>query len=178
MTSPAPSGARRLFPTALESALVALGVGALGAGALASQAGLKLAIINESPSLPKGLYLRAMSARPEPGAIVALPPPAPAQPYLRQIGLPPSALLLKRVAAAEGELVCRGKEGLSLGGRRLLAPERDRAGRRLPAWSGCLRLGPGEVFLLGDTPASFDSRYFGPVKTAALTGVFSAALTW
>ena len=48
----------------------------------------------------------------------------------------------------------------------------DRWGRPLPSWSQCRRLRPGELFLLSVTnPASFDSRYFGPVSVAAVIGV-------
>jgi len=48
----------------------------------------------------------------------------------------------------------------------------DRLGRPLPSWQQCRRLRPGELFLLSVTnPASFDSRYFGPVSAAAVIGV-------
>ena len=48
----------------------------------------------------------------------------------------------------------------------------DRWGRPLPSWQQCRRLEPGELFLLSVTnPASFDSRYFGPVSTSAVIGV-------
>jgi type IV secretory pathway protease TraF len=55
------------------------------------------------------------------------------------------------------------------GGRRLPA---DRLGRPLPSLQLCRRLEPGELFLLSVTnPASFDSRYFGPVSASAVIGV-------
>ena len=48
----------------------------------------------------------------------------------------------------------------------------DRLGRPLPSWRQCRRLRPGELFLLSRTnPASFDSRYFGPVSASAVIGV-------
>jgi len=48
----------------------------------------------------------------------------------------------------------------------------DRWGRPLPAWQQCRRLRAGELFLLSATnPASFDSRYFGPVSASAVIGV-------
>jgi type IV secretory pathway protease TraF len=48
----------------------------------------------------------------------------------------------------------------------------DRLGRPLPSWQQCRRLEPGELFLLSVTnPASFDSRYFGPVSASAVIGV-------
>ena len=48
----------------------------------------------------------------------------------------------------------------------------DRLGRPLPSLQLCRRLEPGELFLLSVTnPASFDSRYFGPVSASAVIGV-------
>ena len=47
----------------------------------------------------------------------------------------------------------------------------DRLGRPLPSWPQCRQLRPGELFLLSATnPASFDSRYFGPVSASAVIG--------
>ncbi|PXB68222.1 peptidase, partial [Pseudomonas aeruginosa] len=48
----------------------------------------------------------------------------------------------------------------------------DRWGRPLPSWQQCRRLEPGELLLLSVTnPASFDGRYFGPVRTSAVIGI-------
>lgn len=155
--------------------LTLVGLGVMG---LASQSGVKLAIINETASLPRGVYVRVIGGQPRPGSIVALAPPPTAQAYLRALGAPSSALLLKRVAAAEGDLVCAEASHVRLPGRTVVAPTHDRRGELLPRWKGCALLGPGEVFLLGDTAASFDGRYFGPVPTADLAGVFWAIATW
>ncbi|MFW2345454.1 MAG: S26 family signal peptidase [Brevundimonas mediterranea] len=48
----------------------------------------------------------------------------------------------------------------------------------MPQWSDCRRLAADEVFLVGDTAGSFDSRYFGPVRTAEVIGVYREVLTW
>ena len=47
------------------------------------------------------------------------------------------------------------------------------SGRRvLPSWSGCRVLEENELFLVGDTPDSFDSRYFGIVTVDEIEGVW------
>ena len=137
----------------------------------------EMALINESHSLPRGLYLRtgAPVAR---GAVVAIEQPAAARAYLRRMGMPGDVLLLKRVAAVEGDQVCAGDGVVRTPGRQVRALDRDRQGVALPVWRACGRLARGEVFLLGDTVGSFDSRYFGPVRKSAAQGVYREVLTW
>lgn len=164
---------RSLLPSWTEAALLAL------AGlAWSSQFAPTLAVINESASLPRGLYVRAPGARAERGAIVAVPAPPAAREYLSRLGAPARANLLKRVAAAGGEPVCAHEDLLQTPARRVKALRQDRHGQTLPAWRGCRRLEPDELFLLGDTTTSFDSRYFGPVRRTEVEGVYREALTW
>lgn len=168
----------RLPRLAILAAAPALALFALDAlDALAARRPM-LALINESPSLPEGLYLRDPYGRPDRGAIVAVPQPAAVRSYLARRGMPADVRLIKRVAATDGDAVCSD-------GRWLVAPfrivpvlARDRVGRRLPAWRGCRRLAPDERLLLGDTPDSLDSRYFGPVTTSRIEGVYRETLTW
>jgi hypothetical protein len=48
-----------------------------------------------------------------------------------------------------------------------------------PAWQQCRRLHDGELFLLSATnPASFDSRYFGPIAVSAVIGSAQPLWTW
>ncbi len=55
----------------------------------------------------------------------------------------------------------------------------DDAHRSLPPWAQCRRLAENELFLLSDTnPASFDSRYFGPIEASAVLGIAMALWTW
>lgn len=139
--------------------------------------GPALALVNESPSLPRGLYLR-IGATVERGAVVAIVQPAAARSYLMRLGMPNDVLLLKRVAAVEGDPVCAGFGIVRTPGRRVRTLDRDRQGAALPVWRDCRRLARDELFLLGDTPGSFDSRYFGPVLRGEAVGVYREVLTW
>lgn len=160
------------------AAAVAVLAVVLGCGGLAAASAPDVALINESPSLPRGLYLRAVAARPVRGATVALQQPASARAYLSGLGMPAEVRLLKRVAAGPGDRVCRSGTRVEAADQVVVARRRDRRGVRLPEWRGCRRLGADEVFLLGDTATSFDSRYFGPVRVADLDGVFVETITW
>uniref|UniRef100_UPI0027B9B3A6 S26 family signal peptidase n=1 Tax=Dokdonella sp. TaxID=2291710 RepID=UPI0027B9B3A6 len=143
-------------------------------------------IYNPSDSVPVGWY-RVDPLHHQPGS-----PPRPLPPSLR-VGsivlttLPPDAAalaaqrgylparvpLLKRVGAVAPQEVCSSGGIVRIDGvpsaAVLLA---DRWGRPLPSWQQCRRLEPGELFLLSVTnPASFDGRYFGPVRASAVIGV-------
>ena len=87
-----------LFTFVPASALLAL--------AASSAAASGVLLVNESPSLPEGLYRRIERAAPRPGDVVALEPPAEARAYLAGLGMPRTVKLLKRVAATEGQRVC------------------------------------------------------------------------
>lgn len=170
MTSPLDNGNRW--------AVLGVTVVALGCLAVVGARTPALALINESPSLPRGLYLRDAGATIGRGATVALPQPAAGRAYLGALGMPPEVLLIKRVAAVGGDRVCRRGDALAAADRSVPVRDRDHRGGALPQWRGCRRLGPGELFLLGDTPGSFDSRYFGPVRSDDVEGVFREALRW
>ena len=80
---------------------------------------------------------------------------------------------IKRIAANDGDSVCADGETIRINDRTVAhRAVQDRQGRALPHWSGCRMLSADEVFLMGDTPDSFDSRYFGPVSAADIEGVW------
>ena len=55
----------------------------------------------------------------------------------------------------------------------------DGAHQPLMAWTPCRPLAEHELFLLSDTnPASFDSRYFGPIDASAVLGIATPLWTW
>jgi type IV secretory pathway protease TraF len=50
---------------------------------------------------------------------------------------------------------------------------RHRRGALLPQWKGCRRLGGGEWFAYSDrVPNSFDSRYYGPIRSDQVIAVY------
>ncbi|MCG2663390.1 MULTISPECIES: S26 family signal peptidase [unclassified Brevundimonas] len=137
-----------------------------------------LALVNESPSLPEGLYVRQADAPIAHGSVVAIAQPSSIRPYLATLGMPAEVKLIKRVAAVGGDRVCAEEGAVRTPSRVSPVLARDRRGVALPTWDGCRTLGPDELFLLGDTPGSFDSRYFGPVHRAEVDGVYKETLTW
>ncbi len=104
--------------------------------------------------------------------LITLPPDAAALAAQRGY-LPARVPLLKRVGAVAPQEVCTAGGVVRIDGVTSAAVlPADRWGRPLPSWQQCRRLRPGELFLLSVTnPASFDSRYFGPVSVSAVIGV-------
>lgn len=128
---------------------------------------------NITHSVPTGLYWVSNKSALTVGDRVAIAPPPALRKLLAERGyLPIGVPLLKRVGAAPGQTICRDGSDLMIDGK-LAAPVRmrDRAGRPLPVWTGCIVLGADEVFLLNEAqPDSFDSRYFGPLSADAVIG--------
>jgi conjugative transfer signal peptidase TraF len=130
-------------------------------------------IYNASASAPLGFY-RVLSAVPlHRGDLVLVRTPASVRALAAERGyIPATVPLVKRVAALAGDTVCVSGRTVFINdqpvARQLAA---DHVGRPLPAWSGCRPLAAGELFLLmADVPASFDSRYFGPVPATSVIG--------
>jgi len=138
-------------------------------------------IYNATASAPLGWYAVVPESSPRVGDLVVthLPADIAALAAERQY-LPASVPLLKPVAALAGQTVCVDLHCATVNGRteaRLLA--RDGRGRPLTPWPGCRQLRPGEVFLLShDNPASFDSRYFGPIPISLVVGRAVPLWTW
>ena len=151
-------------------ALLALGsVALLTATALAPK---RLMLVwNTSASVPIGLYLivpRSLRI----GDYVLIRISGLPQALAEQRSYIGSHMpLLKRVAALEGDRVCRRGRVISMGRQQLvIALAFDRRGRRMPVWQGCRQLQRGQVFVLGMHAESFDSRYFGPIDHAQIVG--------
>jgi conjugative transfer signal peptidase TraF len=133
--------------------------------------------INTSPSLPMGLYITT------PDADANLVEFCPVEPFAtlsivrgyRDPGAcrDGAAPLLKPVIASAGDVVEVSARGISVNGALLpnTAPlTRDTKGRHLEAWpSGRYVVDPGTIWVVSSYhPRSFDSRYFGPLSTAAI----------
>lgn len=137
-----------------------------------------LALINETPSVPKGVYVRSLDAEPRIGRLVAIVQPATARTYLASLGVPPDMRLLKRVAATGGDTACAAEGVLWTPRVQVAVPPRDGRGAPLPAWRGCRTLAADELLLLGDTATSFDGRYFGPVRRVEVEATYREVLRW
>ena len=169
----------------LHARFVLAGFAAVGLAALAWAAfvqPLPRLIYNPSDSVPVGWYRvdpqrHGTGLLPRPlsvGSVVltTLPPDVAALAAQRGY-LPAHVPLLKRVGAVAPQHVCIVAGQVRIDGVPAAAVlPADRLGRPLPSLQLCRRLEPGELFLLSVTnPASFDSRYFGPVSASAVIGV-------
>jgi conjugative transfer signal peptidase TraF len=137
-------------------------------------------IINETVSMAKGVYAYTDNVNAiKRMDIVALKMTIGANAYLvDELGYPKRTLLIKRVAGLPGDVICRHGMRVTVNAQTVNAQSKDRLGNLLPVWDGCAVLRPNQVFLLGDHPSSFDSRYFGPVTKEQLLGTYRGVLTW
>lgn len=76
-----------------------MAVGVIVAALAVGGDGPAMALINESSSLARGLYVRT-GERVSPGAVVAVAQSEAARPYLERLSMPADLLLLKRVGAS------------------------------------------------------------------------------
>ena len=176
MTLP-PRHHRRLLVSCSVAALL---VG--GTLASAKIAGLRL---NQTPSMPRGVWQVSHIAGPlGRGQIVTVCPPdikavrlGAERGYVPQGSCPGGyEALVKPIAAVAGDLVEVAAAGVRVNGHQVDGSgqlDQDSAGRPLRAFpAGAYQVQPGEVWLLsGHDPRSFDSRYFGPVAVENVQGV-------
>jgi len=153
--------------------VLTFGAGTLVLALVALSAGLRL---NDSPSMPTGLYVRTWS-----NSSTSLVVFCPAEPFARlsvergyrsRGNCPDGAEpLAKPIAARPADVVELSAKGMSVNGQLLpnSAPlATDTAGRPLPHWPfGKYVVAPGTLWVASSyNPRSFDSRYFGPVKAS------------
>jgi len=137
-----------------------------------------LLVWNASASTPRGLYRVYPGASFQRGdSVVAWL----AEPYrsiaARRGYLPRGVPLVKRIAAVPGDRVCAKGAMISINGKMAAVRKSlDALGRALPAWCGCRDLAAAEYLLLGESPWSFDGRYFGTTDKRDIIG--PAVLLW
>ncbi|MFS0771201.1 S26 family signal peptidase [Sphingomonas sp. 1P08PE] len=127
---------------------------------------------NASASAPIGLYAVAPGVPLARGdRVVAWAPAGPRRLAATRHYLPANVPLVKRVAAVPGDRVCAVGATITIDGQvRAMRKRRDRAGRPMPWWHGCLVLRDGALLLLNDPVDSFDGRYFGPTGERDVVG--------
>ena len=138
-------------------------------------------VYNPSDSVPPGWYRIGLPDSMHVGSIVLVQLPTDAAALAAQRGyLPEHIPLLKRIGAMSSQQVCIEKHIVRIDGVAVAdVRATDRRGRSLSAWQQCRRLHEGELFLLSATnPASFDSRYFGPISVSAVIGNAQPLWTW
>ena len=137
--------------------------------------------LNTSPSMPAGLYVRTWQ-RLAVGRIVGVVPPAALLAYWQRAHRTAPSVLLKPVAAVDGDQVCRMGDRVAINGKIVPAVTifpADHHGVPLPVWRDCRRLHAGEVFVLAARiPTSLDGRYVGPVPAASIEGVYRPCWTF
>jgi conjugative transfer signal peptidase TraF len=138
-------------------------------------------VYNPTTSAPKGWYVveRQRELRVNDYVLAHLPLDAAVLANDRHY-LPASVPILKRIGAIGHQVVCT-LDGNILIDNRVVARALvlDGAGRKLDAWKACRALAVDEIFLLGEAnPASFDSRYFGPILRANVIGKARPLWTW
>ena len=130
-------------------------------------------IWNVSASAPIGLYAVQTADTLFVEDWVLVEPPTRIRAWLTERDyLGPNVPLVKRVAALQGQTVCRIGQLITIDGI-AIAPVRDRDGQGHPllAWEGCHSLLETQVFLMTwDEPNSLDGRYFGPTARSAVVG--------
>lgn len=132
---------------------------------------------NRTESAPEGLYIIKRTA-PDIGAWAAVSGDAPSTKWIAGNGyLARGWPVIKRVAATEGDEICRDGDQVFINGiHAATALKADGAGRELPLWQGCLSLQANELFLMNDHPRSLDGRYFGATNMDDVIGV--AVAVW
>lgn len=110
--------------------------------------------------------------------VVAWPPKAARSLAADRHYLPSDVPLIKRVAAAEYDVVCADGDQIIIDGGWVIPRRKaDGKGRALPWWQGCHVLEAGELFLMMEEhPDSFDGRYFGVTAPGDVIG--KASLIW
>ena len=138
-------------------------------------------VYNPSDSVPRGWYRIGSPDSLHVGGVVLVRLPAGVAALAAQRGyLPAGVPLLKRIGAVSPQSVCVGEGAVRIDGVLVAAGlAQDGTHRPMQSWVRCRALADGELFLLSNVhPASFDSRYFGPVDASVVIGSAHPLWTW
>jgi signal peptidase I len=121
--------------------------------------------VNHTESMPRGIYVKNVQNNIELRDIIVF--------YNNDF----KGNLIKYVAAISPSEVCFGEEGsLSVDGFAVAQINIEKYQKKAPTESKCQRLKSDEIFVLGDHPDSYDSRYFGSIKKSDV--IASVKLLW
>lgn len=137
-------------------------------------------VFSLTESAPKGWFLVKHDRMPQVGDYVLSQLPMAAAALADERGyLSFGTPVVKRVAGVTGQVACMDGENVLVDDQVVGATlQHDGRGRPLTPWAEC-RVLDDEVFLVGDrSPASFDSRYFGPVSRTLVVGRAQPLWIW
>ena len=143
--------------------------------------GHRIFVINTSPSVAPGLYVRS-PAEPAVGQIVDFRIPLAARPYVQaRTGYDGKDwYILKPIVAGPGDRLDTTGAWLTINGHRVapMPHATDSMGRPLPIWRNCRVLDYDEFFVFSDRiPNSFDSRCYGPIRYDEIEAVRKPLIT-
>lgn len=160
--------------------LVCIGVGIAALGVPAVVQMPARVVYNPTDSVARGWYLIEPPVALRVGSVALVRLPAGVAAFAAQRGyLPKEVPILKRIGAVAPQSVCVRGQAVHIDGAAVATVlAHDGKRRPLQPWAQCRVLTDGELFLLSDVhPASFDSRYFGPIDASAVLGTASPIWT-
>ena len=173
-------------PRTLDVVCVASALGSLALLWSCGALGLR---VNDTPSIPRGLYLTTGEPVARGRHVLVCPAANPLfrealeRGYLGSGQCRGASYLMKRVWAVPGDRFAVRDDGVFVNGARVpnSTPRWvDRRGRPLPHYrtDSCV-LRPDQYLLLSETNTdSFDGRYFGPVGRDAIVAVIRLLFVW
>lgn len=146
--------------------------------------------INTTESIPVGLYWTTSAPITKGSYVMFCPPQGPVFDTAKRRGYIGAGFcvggygyMMKRVLAAKDDRLTVSDEGVFVNGAQLphsVPLDADEANRPMPRYRvDTLRLARDELLLMSDVcDASFDGRYFGPVKREQIKWAIRPIFTW